>query len=66
MEQNNKTLVFSPQPGATLDEVMEILNFLFFQTYSPELKTRENLMASYEKLSPTAKRHFKLSQQPLG
>ena len=58
MEQNNKSLVFSPQLGATPDEIMEILNFLFFQTYPPELKTRENLMPLYDNLSPTAKKTF--------
>jgi hypothetical protein len=60
MEKITQILIFSPKPNATPDEIMEILKFLFFQTYPPELRTRENMLGVYNQLSEGAKRHFKV------
>lgn len=56
----NKALVFSPQPNATIDDVMQVLKLVFFQTYPPEIRTSENMMVLYGKLPASAKRHFQL------
>lgn len=55
---DDRILIFEPKPGATPDEVMEVLKLFTFQTYPKELKTRENMMALFDKLSENAKRHF--------
>jgi hypothetical protein len=54
----DQILIFSPQKGATADEVMEILKLSMFQTYPAELKTNENLTTLYNQLSEGAQRHF--------
>lgn len=56
----NKMIIFSPKPGATADEVMQILKLLMLQTYPPALRTQDNLFALYSKLPDSAKRHFKI------
>jgi hypothetical protein len=58
MKTVDKILIFDPKPGATPDEVMEILKLFTFQTYPQELKTKENMMALFNQLSESAKRHF--------
>lgn len=58
MKMKDKVLVFDPKPGATPDEVMEILKLFTFQTYPQELKTKENMMALFNQLPESAKRHF--------
>ena len=60
MKQDNRILIFSPQPNATADEVMQVLAMFAFQTYPPELKTKENMLAIFDKLPQSAKRHFKV------
>ena len=58
MKKVDKVLIFDPKPGATPDEVMEILKLFTFQTYPQELKTKENMMALFNQLPESAKRHF--------
>lgn len=60
MKRTEQVLIFEPQPNATADEVMEILKLSMFQTYPPELRTKENMMAIFNGLSAGAKRHFKI------
>lgn len=56
----NQIVIFSPQKGATADEVMQVLKLLAFQTYPPELKTETNFTVLFNKLPPEAQRHFQL------
>jgi hypothetical protein len=59
MKTDNRILIFDPKPNATADEVMEIMKLSMFQTYPPELRTRENMLDIFDNLSDKAKRHFK-------
>lgn len=59
----NQVLIFSPQPNATADEIMEILKLFVFQTYPAELRTEENLTVLYNKLPKEAQRHFQLKDK---
>ena len=58
--KDNRIIIFEPKPGATPDEVMQVLRMFVFQTYPPELRTRENMLALFDKLPETAKRHFQI------
>jgi hypothetical protein len=58
--KSNRILIFDPKPGATPDEVMDVLKLFTFQTYPAELKTRENMLTLFDTLSPRAKRHFQV------
>jgi hypothetical protein len=55
-EEDKRMLIFKPQPNATPDEVMEVLNLVVF-SQSP-WKSKEALFSIYESLSPQAKRHL--------
>jgi hypothetical protein len=59
----NQVLVFSPQPNATADEVMEVLKLVMFQSYPAELRTEENLTALYNKLPTNVQRHFQVKDK---
>lgn len=56
----NRILVFDPKPGATPDEVMSVLKLFAFQSYPEQLKTRDNMLALFDTLTPKAKRHFQI------
>jgi hypothetical protein len=56
----DRVLIFDPKPGATPDDVMQILKLFTFQTYPQELRTKENLMALFDQLPDTAKKHFEV------
>lgn len=62
--KTDRILIFEPKPKATADEVMEVLRLFVFQTYPPELRTRENMLGLFDKLSPGAKRHFQVKLPP--
>lgn len=53
-------LIFTPKPGATPDEVMQVLRLVMFQNYPEELRTRENLTTLFNKLPEQAQRHFEV------
>ena len=59
----DQVLVFSPQPNATPDEVMQVMKLLMFQTYLAELKTEDNLTALYNKLPDNVQRHFQVKNK---
>lgn len=61
MKKSNRILTFAPQKGATADEVMEVLKLFVFQTYPPEMRTKENMLALFDKLPENAKRHFQVN-----
>jgi hypothetical protein len=65
MRPKDRILVFDPKTGATPDEVMEVLKLFTFQTYPPELKTKDNLMALFDQLPDSAKRHFNVITRDL-
>jgi hypothetical protein len=58
----DRILIFDPKPGATPDEVMEVLKLFTFQTYPAELKTHENMLVLFDSLPKGAKRHFQVKQ----
>jgi hypothetical protein len=58
--KTDRILIFDPKPGATPDEVMEVLKLFTFQTYPAELKTRENMLILFDSLPSGAKRHFQV------
>jgi hypothetical protein len=55
-----KNLIFSPQPNATPDEIMQVLKVIIIPL-SP-YTTEDVLMEAYEALPPEAKRHFKIEE----
>jgi len=55
-----KQLIFSPQPNATPDEVMQVLKVIIIPL-SP-YTTQDLLMETYEALPPEAKRHFRIEE----
>lgn len=60
MKPDNRILIYDPQSGASPDVVMEVLRLFAFQTYPPELRTRENMLKLFDSLSPDVQRHFKV------
>ena len=56
--KTDRILIFEPKPGATADEVMDVLKLFVFQTYPPELRTRDNMLGLFDKLPVGARRHF--------
>ncbi len=58
--KDNRILIFEPKPGASADEVMQVLRMFVFQTYPPEIRTRENMLALFDSLPESAKRHFQV------
>ena len=58
--KTDRILIFDPKPGATPDEVMEVLKLFTFQTYPEALKTRANMLALFDTLPTGAKRHFQV------
>ena len=60
MKPDNRILIFDPQPNATPDQVMDVLKLFVFQSYPPELRTKEKLFEAYKALPRDAQRHFKL------
>ncbi len=63
MKNPNQVLIFSPQPNATADEVMEVLKLVMFQTYPAELRTEENLTTLFNKLPANVQRHFQVKDK---
>lgn len=61
--KSNRILIFDPKPGATPDEVMEVLKLGMFQTYPTELKTHENMLVLFDQFSNNAKRHFQIKHR---
>jgi hypothetical protein len=59
-----KDLIYSPQPNATPDEILQILKIFAYTTYPPSRKSNEGLFVVYESLPPEAKRHFKIKETP--
>lgn len=59
----NQVIIFSPQPEATTDELMQVLKIFAFQTYPPELRTEENLTTLFNTLPEGAQRHFQLKDK---
>ena len=55
-----KNLVYSPQPKASTDELMQVLKVFTYSTLPTELKTGDVLFKLYDELTPEAKRHFKV------
>jgi len=64
MKNDTRIIIFDPQSGATPDEVMQVLRMFVFSTYPPELRTRENMLATFDSLPGTAKRHFRVEAPP--
>jgi hypothetical protein len=60
MKLDNRILIFEPQPNATPDEVMQVLRMFVFQSYPPELRTKEKMLTLFDELPTEAKRHFKV------
>ena len=60
MNTNDRILIFDPKSKATTDEVMQVLRMFVFQTYPPELRTKENMLALFDQLPSKAKRHFRV------
>jgi hypothetical protein len=60
-----KQLIYSPQPNATPDEVMQVLRVFTHSSLPPNLKTNKALFSIYEALPPEAKRHFKIKDNEL-
>lgn len=58
-----KSLIYSPQPNATPDEVMEVLKVFTYTTLPPNLRTMNGLEKVYNMLPDNAKRHFKLKEE---
>lgn len=58
--KDRRILIFKPVPGATPDEVMQVLRMFVFQSYPPELRTRENMLFLFDQLPDSAKRHFQV------
>ena len=61
--KSDRILIFDPKPGATPDEVMDVLKLFTFQTYPTELKTRENMLSLFDSLPIRAKRHFQIKHR---
>lgn len=61
--KSDRILIFEPKPGATPDEIMEVLKLVVFQSYPPELKTRDTMLGLFDQLSPSAKRHFEVKHR---
>ena len=59
----DRILIFDPKPGATPDEVMDVLKLFTFQSYPTELKTRDNMLILFDSLPPRAKRHFQVKHR---
>ena len=53
-------LIYSPQPNATPDEVLQVLKVFTHGTLPEPLRTNETLFEIYESLPENAKRHFKV------
>jgi hypothetical protein len=51
-----KKLIYSPQPKATADEVMQVLKV--FTVFTLPYTTNEILFGIYDELPAEAKRHF--------
>lgn len=56
----NLELVYSPQPNATPDEVMQVLRLFAYTTYPPKIKSKAGMFEIYNSLPDNAKRHFKV------
>ena len=61
--KSDRILIFDPKPGATPDEVMDVLKLFTFQTYPAELKTRNNMLILFDSLPTRAKRHFQVKHR---
>lgn len=56
----SEKIIYSPQPNATPDEVMEVLKVFTIVTLPEPLKSHDLLMKTYKSLSSNAQRHFKI------
>jgi hypothetical protein len=61
--KTDRILIFDPKPGATPDEVMEVLKLFAFQSYPDQLKTRDNMLILFDALPTGAKRHFQIKHR---
>jgi hypothetical protein len=57
-----KHLIYSPQPNATPDEVLQVLKMFTVTTLPENLRTEANTLAVYESLPENAKRHFQVKE----
>ena len=57
-----RELIYSPQPNATPDEVMQVLKLFAYTTHPPSVKSHEGMFAIFDTLPPEAKRHFKVKE----
>lgn len=55
-----KHLIYSPQPNATPDEIMQVLKV--FTVYTLPNVDERTVMTVYDSLSPEAKRHFTIKE----
>jgi hypothetical protein len=39
---------------------MQVLRMFVFQSYPPEFRTKEKMLALFDEMPPEAKRHFKV------
>ena len=56
-------LIYSPQPNATPDEVLQVLKVFTYGTLPTHLKTDDVLLGIYKSLPDNAKRHFKVKEE---
>jgi len=56
-------LIYSPQPNATPDEIMQVLKVFTVATLPGNIKTEKTLLGVYNSLPRSAKRHFKVNEE---
>jgi hypothetical protein len=59
----NRHYIYTPQPNASPDEVLQVLKMFTVMSLPPALQ-EEMYNNVYEKLPETAKRHFKVQETP--
>ena len=58
-----KKLIYSPQPNATPDEVLQVLKVFTYSTLPESMKTDEVLFGIYKSLPNNAQRHFTVKEE---
>jgi hypothetical protein len=58
-----KQLIYSPQPDATPDEVLQVLKVFTLGTLPDYLRTEDMMFGVYNSLPDNAKRHFKIKEE---
>lgn len=58
-----RPLIYSPQPNATPDEVLQVLKVFTFASLPQSMQTNDVLHGIYDSLPPEAKRHFKVKEE---